>query len=61
MVSRRQHHCKGPVGTAMTLGALGLGVKGAVAETDQYLINQATTTTNLAPNQSVVPQDMKGH
>jgi hypothetical protein len=49
------------VGTTMTLGALGLDVKGAVSETDQYLINQATTNINLAPNQSVVPQDMKGH
>jgi hypothetical protein len=61
MVSRRQHHFRGPVGTTMTLGALGLDVKGAVSETDQYLINQATTNINLAPNQSVVPQDMKGH
>jgi hypothetical protein len=45
----------------MTLGALGLGVKGAISVADQYLINQAATSTNLDPNQSVVLQDMKGH
>jgi hypothetical protein len=51
----------GPLGTAMAWGAFGVGVGGAASETNQYLINQSATNTNLDPNKSVVPQDMKGH
>jgi hypothetical protein len=51
----------GPLGTAMAWGAFGTGIVGAASETNQYLINQAGTNTNLDPNKSVVPQDIKGH
>jgi hypothetical protein len=51
----------GPLGTAMAWGAFGVGVGGAASETDRYLVNQAATNTDLDPNKSVVPQDMKGH
>ena len=51
----------GPVGAAMAWGAFGTGVIGAANETDQYFTNQAAANTNIDPNKSVVPQDMKGH
>jgi hypothetical protein len=51
----------GPLGTAMAWGAFGVGVGGAISETDQYFTNQAGANTSIDPNKSVVPQDMKGH
>jgi hypothetical protein len=51
----------GPVGAAMAWGAFGIGVGGAISDTQQYFTNQAAANTNLDPNKSVVPQDMKGH
>jgi hypothetical protein len=51
----------GPVGAAMAWGAFGTGVVGAANETEQYFTNQAAANTNINPDKSVVPPDMKGH
>jgi hypothetical protein len=47
--------------TAMGWGAAGVGIYGAISETDEYFTNQAGTNTNIDPNKSLLPQDMKGH
>ncbi len=47
--------------TAMGWGAAGIGVYSAISETNEYFTNQAGTNTNIDPNKSLMPQDMKGH
>jgi hypothetical protein len=51
----------GGLATAMGWGAAGIGLYGAISGTHQYLSNQAETNTNIDPNKSLMPQDMKGH
>jgi hypothetical protein len=45
----------------MGAGAFGIGLYSAISETDQYRTNDAATNTNIDPNKSLMPPEMKGH
>jgi hypothetical protein len=49
------------VAAVMSASAFGIGLGSAISETNQYFTNQSATNTNLDPNKSIMPQDMKGH
>jgi hypothetical protein len=51
----------GGLALALGIGAVGVGITDAVLTTDEYFTNQAATNTNVDPNKSLMPQDMKGH
>jgi hypothetical protein len=51
----------GGLALALGIGALGVGITDAAITTDEYFTNQAATNTDVDPNQSLMPQDMKGH
>jgi hypothetical protein len=51
----------GGLALALGIGAVGVGITDAALTTDEYFTNQAATNTNVDPNKSLMPQDMKGH
>jgi hypothetical protein len=50
----------GPVGAAMAVGALGVGVVDAVLATDRYLTSRTTSNTDINRNEGLMPADISG-
>lgn len=50
----------GPVGVAMAVGALGVGVVDAVIATDRYLTSRATSNTDVNREAGLMPADISG-
>jgi hypothetical protein len=61
LLSKTKHTDGATIAIAHGATAFGLGVGSAISETGQYLTNQSGTNTDIDPNQSLMPQDMKGH
>jgi hypothetical protein len=50
----------GPVGAALAVGALGVGVADAILMTEEYLKKRATSNTDVNRDESLMPADISG-